>query len=73
MLDKIKNIYLENREVVFKIYGVEYVIKDDANKVLIYQINNDQRQKSYNSIDTLLDNYTIYGETIRDNEKHIEI
>lgn len=73
MLDKIKSIYLENREVVFKIYGVEYVIKDDANKVLIYQINNDQRQKSYNSIDTLLDNYTIYGETIRDNEKYIEI
>lgn len=73
MIDNIKDIYFNNKKVIFKIYGVEYTIEEIDSKVVIYQTNNSKRQRTFNSIDDLLNNYTIYGETIIDNERSIKI
>lgn len=61
----------QNGKVQFKLFSLEYVIIKENDKVAIYPIIYDKQKKYYLSIDDALNNYTIYNETIVENDDRI--
>lgn len=70
-IEEMKKIFETNKEVKFKLYSLEYIIKMINDKVVIYPIIYETRKSVYNTIDELLNNYLIYNETIIANENRI--
>ena len=70
-IDNIKTIFNEKREVHFKLYSLEYTIKEVDNKILVYADLYDNKKESYNTIDEVLNYFTIYNESIIDNQNRI--
>lgn len=70
-IDNIKTIFNEKKEVHFKLYSLDYTIKEVDNKILVYADLYDNKKESYNTIDELLNNFTIYNESIIDNQNRI--
>jgi len=56
-----------NKEVKFKLYSLEYIIKEYDSKVIIYPLLYETRKNTYNSIEEALNNYTVYNESILEN------
>lgn len=73
IIEKIKEIYNNVNEVHFKIYSLEYTIKKENERTIIYADLYSGKKESYNNIDELLNNFTIYNETLIDNESRILI
>lgn len=73
IIEKIKDIFNNNSEVHFKIYTLEYTIKKDNDNVIIYADLYNGKKEIYNSLDELLNNFTIYNETLIENEDRIII
>lgn len=71
VIDELKTLFIENEIVKFKLYGLEYTIERIMDTVIIYPSLYDQRKKSYNSLEELLNNHLIYNETILDNQDKI--
>lgn len=70
-IENIKTILNQNNEVHFKLYSLDYTIKKLDNGVTIYADIYSGRQEKYNSIDELLNYFTIYNETLIENESRI--
>ena len=70
-IDTIKDILNEKGEVQFKLYSLEYVIKNEEDGVVIYPILYEYKKNKYQNIDELFNNYYIFGETIKQNEDKI--
>ena len=73
IIEKMKDIFNNNSEVHFKIYTLEYTIKKDNDNVIIYADLYNGKKEIYNSLDELLNNFTIYNETLIENEDRIII
>ena len=71
-IEEIKKIFDTNKEVKFKLYSLDYIVKQDNEKVVIYPIIYETKKSVYNSIDELLNNYLIYNETIIENENRLQ-
>ena len=67
IIEKIKDVFNNNSEVHFKIYTLEYTIKKDNDNVIIYADLYNGKKEIYNSLDELLNNFTIYNETLIEN------
>lgn len=59
-----KNKFVTNNIIKFKLYSLEYVVEQKENCVEIYAIYYENRKKQYNSLDELMNNYTVYNEPI---------
>ena len=59
-----KNIFVTSKIIKFKLYSLEYVVEQKENCVEIYAIYYENRKKQYNSLDELMNNYTVYNEPI---------
>ena len=70
-MDKIKEIVNNKNKIIFKLYGVNYTIEKNEDKYYIYQTLNRLRQKQYMSLDELFKDYTVYNETLEDNQNLI--
>lgn len=73
IIEKIKDVFNNNSEVHFKIYTLEYTIKKDNDNVIIYADLYNGKKEIYNCLDELLNNFTIYNETLIENEDRIII
>lgn len=73
IIEKMKDVFNNNSEVHFKIYTLEYTIKKDNDNVIIYADLYNGKKEIYNSLDELLNNFTIYNETLIENEDRILI
>jgi len=67
VVEELKKKFETEREVKFKLYSLEYIIKEENNKVIIYPLLYSSKKNVYNSFDEVLYNYTIYNESIIDN------
>ena len=67
VVKELKEIFEKNREVMFKLYSLEYVIKEIDNKIAVYPILYETKKNFYNSFEDALSNYTVYNESIIDN------
>ena len=67
VVKELKELFERNREVRFKLYSLEYVIKEMDNKINVYPILYETKKSFYNSFEDALNNYTVYNESIIDN------
>ena len=70
-IDNIKTIFNEKREVHFKLYSLDYTIKEVDGKILVYADLYDNKKESYNTIDEALNSFTVYNESIIQNQNRI--
>lgn len=68
IINKLKN----DNSVSFKLYSLIYKIKYENNKYYISSSTSYNHISSFNSIDELLDNYMIFGESIRMNQDKLK-
>ena len=67
VVNKLIEIYQKQKEVRFKLYSLEYIIKEDNNSVVIYPLLYPQKKSRYKTIEELLNYYMIYNESILEN------
>lgn len=67
VVNKLIEIYQNQKEVRFKLYSLEYIIKEENNLVVIYPLLYPQKKSRYKTIDELLNYYMIYNESIIEN------
>jgi len=70
-IDNIKTIFNEKKEVHFKLYSLDYTIKEVDNKIFVYADLYDNKKESYNTIDEALNYFTVYNESIIENQNRI--
>ena len=71
--EKIKEILEVNKSIKFKLYSLEYIIELIDNIYVIYAINYPTRKNSYNSLDELMNNYTVYNESLTTQFNRIKV
>lgn len=71
-IENIKKIFQEKKEVHFKMYSLDYTIIEKDNSVSIFADLYSGRTYQYKDIDELLNGYTIYNESIIENQDRIE-
>ncbi len=72
--ESIKDEFETNNQLKFKLYSLEYLIEKVDNYVQIYAIDYPTRKNKYNSLEELINNYTVYNEpliTLLNNVKKI--
>lgn len=67
VVKELKELFERNREVRFKLYSLEYAIKEMDNKITVYPILYETKKSFYNSFEDALNKYTVYNESIIDN------
>ena len=70
-IENIKTIFNEKKEVHFKLYSLDYTIKEDNNKIIVYADLYTNRKEIYNTIDEELIYFTVYNESIIENQNRI--
>ena len=73
--ETIKAEFEKDNRLKFKLYSLEYLIEKVDNYIQIYAIDYPTRKSKYNSLEELLNNYTIYNEpliTVLNNIKKID-
>ena len=73
--ETIKGEFEKDNRLKFKLYSLEYLIEKVDNYIQIYAIDYPTRKSKYNSLEELLNNYTIYNEpliTVLNNIKKID-
>ena len=68
----IKDILEKKNKVEFRLYSLNYFIEKKGDKYIIYSENNTEFKKEYKTIDLLFNNYSIYNENLKINEKLIK-
>lgn len=71
-IENIIKLFNEKEEVHFKLFSLNYTIKKINQSVIIYADLYDKRKSYYKDINELLNNFTVFNETIKDNEKSIK-
>jgi len=62
--ESIKDEFETNNQLKFKLYSLEYLIEKVDNYVQIYAIDYPTRKSKYNSLEDLLNNFTVYNEPL---------
>lgn len=71
-INTIKNILEKKNIVEFRLYSLNYCIEKKEDKYIIYSENNAEFKKEYKTLDLLFNNYSIYNENLKSNEKLIK-
>ena len=67
VVKELKELFEREHEVKFKLYSLEYVIKEIDNKIAVYPMLYESKKSFFNSLEEALNNYTVYNESIIDN------
>ena len=73
--ESLKADFEKTNSFKFKLYSLEYLIEKADNYIQIYAIDYPSRKSKYNSLEELLNNFTIYNEpliTLLNNIKKID-
>ena len=70
-IEKIKTLFNQKGEVHFKLYSLEYTIKKENDEILVFADLYATRKQRYNSLDETLSYFTIYNESLIENETRI--
>ena len=70
-IDKIKELFNQKGEVHFKLYSLEYTIIKENDEILVYADLYATRKQRYSSLDEALNYFTVYNESLIDNENRI--
>ena len=70
-VDKLKNILLQNHKVKFKLYSLDYIIESNDDSIILYSPTYPNDIRKYNSIEQLLNNFTVYNETLTEADDRI--
>ena len=70
-VDKLKNILLQNHKVKFKLYSLDYIIESNDDSIILYSPTYPNDIRKYNSIEQLLNNFTVYNETLTEVDDRI--
>ena len=62
--EEIKNKFIANKKIKFKLYSLEYIVEPKENYVEIYAIYYENRKKQYKSLDELMNSYRVYNEPL---------
>ena len=73
IIDKIKEIVNQSKQIKIKMYSLEYTIKQLENCVVIYANLYPHQVSKYDNLDELFNNFTIYNETITENLDRLTI
>jgi hypothetical protein len=71
--DDLKNKFEINKKIKFKLYSLEYVVEMIDNKFIIYPEIYSKRKSSYISFDDMMNNFTVYNESLMENISKILI
>ena len=71
MIKTIIEKYNEIGKVQFKLFSLEYIIEKQNNQVAVYPILYSNRKQYFSNIEEALNNFTIYNESIIENEDRI--
>ena len=71
--NKLVEIYQKQKEVKFKLYSLEYIIKEDNNAIIIYPLLYPAKKSRYKTMEDVLNYYMIYNESILENSDKIII
>ena len=68
ILNELKEKLATNKKLQIKIYSLEYTIEEQSDDIVVIYANLYPNQKSsYKTIEELLNNFTIYNESIINN------
>lgn len=67
VVNELKELFEREHEVKFKLYSLEYVIKEIDNKIYVYPILYETKKSCFNSLEDALNNFTVYNESIIEN------
>ena len=70
-IEKIKTLFNQKGEVHFKLYSLEYTIIKENDEILVFADLYATRKQRYNSLDEALSYFTIYNESLIENETRI--
>ncbi len=62
--ESMKSEFQTNDRIKFKLYSLEYLIEKVDNYIQIYAIDYPTRKSKYNSLEELVNNFTIYNEPL---------
>lgn len=71
--EKLKQRYLESKQLKFKLYSLEYMIEEINNKVIVYAILYPNRKLSYNSLDDAFNSFEVYNISLMNSLDRIQI
>ena len=73
--ESMRNEFDSSNRIRFKLYSLEYLIERVDNYIQIYAIDYPTRKSKYNSLEELVNNFTVYNEpliTLLNNIKKID-
>ncbi len=70
-IETIKDIYNRTKKVSFKFLSLEYIIEEKDNTVCIYSTTYTNNIRKYSNLDSLLENFYIYGNNLIENGNKI--
>ncbi len=73
ILNNIKEILDKNKNVEFKLFSLEYIILIENENYIIYPKIYSTRKNCFRSFEDLINNFTVYNETLIDNSDRIII
>ena len=59
--------------IKINIFNMDYIIKKEEKKYVIYSFSDQNYKKYYNSLETMFKKFIIYSESLEDNVKNIKI
>ncbi len=71
-IDEIKRVFNRRGKVTFKLYGMEYTIIKNSNSAIIYPNTYIERTIYFKDLDTLLANYTVFNESLKECQNDIK-
>lgn len=71
--EEIKNKFIANKKIMFKLYSLEYIIETSDNKIVIYAIYYEKNKRYYSSFEDLMNNYMVYNEPLINQLNRIKI
>ena len=71
--NEIKEKLATNKKVKIKIYSLDYTIEEQTDGIVIYANLYPKQKSSYKTIEELLNNFTIYNESIIENIDRVNV
>ncbi len=70
---ELEDLFNATNEIKFKLYSLEYIIKKQEDKVVVYSLLYSNRKSFYSSFKEAMNNFEVYREPLIENIDRINI
>lgn len=70
---ELEDLFNATNEIKFKLYSLEYIIKKQEDKVVVYSLLYSNRKNFYSSFKEAMNNFEVYREPLIENIDRINI